>query len=205
MNATPLTLVGNLVDDPELRFTPSGAAVANFRVASTPRRFDRTANEWVDGEAMFLSCSVWREQAENVAESLKRGMRVVVYGKLKARSYETREGEKRTVFEVEVDEVAPSLKYARAEITRNSRGGGGGGSWGGERDAGNQGGRVGSRGDGADGGRGDGWGGQRSGRDTSQSSDDPWRTSGSRRGGANASDPWGTGGFGSDGDSEPPF
>src|ERR687885_507664 len=124
---TQITVVGNLVDDPELRFTPSGAAVANFRVASTPRTFDRQTNEWKDGEALFLSCSVWRQAAENVAESLQRGMRVIVQGRLKQRSYETREGEKRTVFEVEVDEVGPSLRNATAKITRAQRGGGGGG------------------------------------------------------------------------------
>jgi single-strand DNA-binding protein len=124
---TVITIVGNLVDDPELRFTPSGAAVANFRIASTPRTFDRQSNEWKDGEALFLSCAVWRQAAENVAESLQKGMRVVVQGRLKQRSYETREGEKRTVVELDVDEVGPSLKYATAKVTRASRGGGGGG------------------------------------------------------------------------------
>jgi len=124
---TVITVVGNLVDDPELRFTPSGAAVANFRIASTPRTFDRQTNEWKDGDALFLSCSVWRQAAENVAESLTRGMRVVVQGRLKARSYETREGEKRTVFEIEVEEVGPSLKYATAKVTKSTRSGGTGG------------------------------------------------------------------------------
>ena len=124
---TVITVVGNLVDDPELRFTPSGAAVANFRIASTPRTFDRQTNEWKDGEALFLSCSVWRQAAENVAESLQKGMRVVVQGRLKSRQYETREGEKRTVFEIDVDEVGPSLKYATAKVTRATRSGGGGG------------------------------------------------------------------------------
>jgi single-strand DNA-binding protein len=124
---TLITVVGNMVDDPELRFTPSGAAVANFRIASTPRTFDRQTNEWKDGEALFLSCSVWRQPAENVAESLTKGMRVVVQGRLKARSYETREGEKRTVFEIEVEEVGPSLKYATAKVTRAARSAGGGG------------------------------------------------------------------------------
>ena len=124
---TVITVVGNLVDDPELRFTPSGAAVANFRIASTPRTFDRQTNEWKDGEALFLSCSVWRQAAENVAESLQRGMRVVVQGRLKARTFETREGEKRTVFEIEVEEVGPSLKYATAKVTKVSRSSGGGG------------------------------------------------------------------------------
>ena len=124
---TVITVVGNLVDDPELRFTPSGAAVANFRIASTPRTFDKQTNEWKDGDALFLSCSVWRQAAENVAESLQKGMRVVVQGRLKQRSYETREGEKRTVVELEVEEVGPSLKYATAKIARVQRGGGGGG------------------------------------------------------------------------------
>jgi single-strand DNA-binding protein len=128
---TVITVVGNLVDDPELRFTPSGAAVANFRIASTPRTFDRQTNEWKDGEALFLSCSVWRQAAENVAESLQRGMRVVVQGRLKSRQYETREGEKRTVFEIDVDEVGPSLKYATAKVTKTTRSGGGGGYQGG--------------------------------------------------------------------------
>ena len=124
-NETPLTIVGNLVDDPSLRFTPSGAAVANFRVASTPRHFNKDTNQWEDGEGLFLTCNVWRQAAENVAESLSKGMRVIVNGRLRQRSYETREGEKRTVYEVEVDEVGPSLKYATAKVTRTSREGGG--------------------------------------------------------------------------------
>ena len=128
---TVITVVGNLVDDPELRFTPSGAAVANFRIASTSRTFDKQSNEWKDGDALFLSCAVWRQAAENVAESLQKGMRVVVQGRLKSRQYETREGEKRTVFEIDVEEVGPSLKYATAKVTRASRGGGGGGGYGG--------------------------------------------------------------------------
>ena len=128
---TVITVVGNLVDDPELRFTPSGAAVANFRIASTPRIMDRQTNEWKDGDALFLSCSVWRQAAENVAESLQRGMRVIVQGRLKQRQYETREGEKRTVVELDVDEVGPSLKYATAKVTRTTRQGGGGGYSGG--------------------------------------------------------------------------
>lgn len=127
MNDVSITIIGNLTDDPELRFTPSGAAVANFRVAHTPRFMDRTTNEWKDGEPLFLTCSVWREAAENVAESLTRGMRVIVVGKLKQRSYETREGEKRTVIELEVDEVGPSTKYARAKVTKRARGDGDGG------------------------------------------------------------------------------
>ncbi|REF36456.1 single-stranded DNA-binding protein [Thermasporomyces composti] len=122
---TVITLVGNLVDDPELRFTPSGAAVANFRVASTPRTYDRQAGEWKDGETLFLTCNVWRQAAENVAESLQRGMRVIVQGRLKQRSYETREGERRTVYEVEVDEVGPSLRNATAKVTKTTRSQGG--------------------------------------------------------------------------------
>lgn len=169
---TVITIVGNLVDDPELRFTPSGAAVANFRVASTPRTFDRQSNEWKDGEALFLSCSVWRQAAENVAESLQRGMRVVVQGRLKARSYETREGEKRTVFEIDVDEVGPSLKYATAKVTRANRGGGGGGYSGGGSGgddpwAGSQGG---SQGGGQQ--TGGNWGGQQGGAPSG--GQDPW-------------------------------
>ena len=128
---TPITVIGNLTADPELRFTPSGAAVANFTVASTPRTFDRQSNEWKDGEALFLNCSVWRQAAENAAESLQRGMRVIVSGRLKARSYETREGEKRTVFEIDVEEVGPSLKYATAKVTKTTRSGGGQGGGGG--------------------------------------------------------------------------
>ena len=123
---TTITLVGNLTDDPDLRFTPSGAAVANFTVASTPRFFDKQTNEWKDSEALFLRCSIWRQAAENVAETLQRGARVIVTGRLKQRSYETREGEKRTTFEVEVEEVGPSLKYATAKVTKTTRSGGGG-------------------------------------------------------------------------------
>lgn len=122
---TTITLVGNLTADPELRFTPSGAAVANFTVASTPRTFDRNSGEWRDGEAMFINCAVWRQAAENVAESLQKGMRVIVQGRLKSRSYETRDGEKRTVFEIDVDEIGPALRYATARVTRNPGGGGG--------------------------------------------------------------------------------
>ncbi|BFP50107.1 single-stranded DNA-binding protein (plasmid) [Kitasatospora sp. CMC57] len=118
---TVITLTGNLVDDPELRFTPAGAAVAKFRIASTPRTFDRQTNEWKDGESLFLTCNVWRQPAENVAESLQRGMRVIVQGRLRQRSYETNEGEKRTVFEVEVDEVGPSLRSATAKVTKANR------------------------------------------------------------------------------------
>ncbi len=166
---TQITLVGNLVDDPELRFTPSGAAVANFRVASTPRVFDRQAGEWRDGEAMFLSCSVWRQYAENVAESMARGMRVVVQGRLKQRSFETKEGEKRTVFELDVDEVGPSLRYATAKVTKVQRGGGGGGA--------SQGGGYGDQGGGFGGGQG--------GRPPA---DDPWASGGGGFSGGGFSD-----------------
>jgi len=123
---TVITVIGNITGDPELRFTPSGAAVANFTVASTPRQFDRQSNEWKDGETLFMRCSVWRDAAENVAESLQRGTRVIVSGRLKSRSYETKEGEKRTVVEMEVDEVGPSLRYATAKVNKTQRGGGGG-------------------------------------------------------------------------------
>ena len=177
---TPITVVGNLTADPELRFTPSGAAVANFTVASTPRNFDKQSNEWKDGEAMFLNCSVWRQAAENAAESLTKGMRVIVSGRLKARSYETREGEKRTVFEIEVEEVGPSLKYASAKVTKTTRGGGGGfggdDPWasggnagapqGGSSQGGQQGGSWGGQ---QGGGQGGNWGGQQS-----APANDPW-------------------------------
>jgi single-strand DNA-binding protein len=184
---TPITVVGNLTADPELRFTPSGAAVANFTVASTPRTFDRQSNEWKDGEALFLNCSVWRQAAENAAESLTRGMRVIVSGRLKARSYETREGEKRTVFEIDVDEVGPSMKYATAKVTKTSRSGGGQGygSGGGGDDpwASNQGGQgAGGQGGQGAGGQG-GWGGQQgSGAPAGSQGGDPWATSGSAGG-----------------------
>jgi single-strand DNA-binding protein len=127
---TTITVVGNLTDDPELRFTPSGAAVAKFRVASTPRTLDRASGEWKDGEPLFLACSVWRQAAENVAESLQRGSRVIISGRLRQRSYETKEGEKRTVFELEVDEIGPSLRYATAKVQKMSRSSGGGGGFG---------------------------------------------------------------------------
>ena len=187
---TPITVVGNLTADPELRFTPSGAAVANFTVASTPRTFDKQSNEWKDGEALFLNCSVWRQAAENAAESLTRGMRVIVSGRLKARSYETREGEKRTVFEIDVDEVGPSLKYATAKVTKTTRsgsGGGGGGFSGGGDDpwASSPQGGGGQQGGGQQGG---GWGGQQGG--------------GSFGGGQPSNDPWSSGGGSSE---EPPF
>jgi single-strand DNA-binding protein len=150
---TIITVVGNLTADPELRFTPSGAAVANFTVASTPRIFDRQSSEWKDGDALFMRCSIWREAAENVAESLTRGSRVIVQGRLKQRSYETREGEKRTVVELEVDEIGPSLRYATAKVNKASRSGGGGGGFGS-----------------SGGGGGDRSGGSRG----SEPKDDPW-------------------------------
>jgi single-strand DNA-binding protein len=205
---TPITVVGNLTADPELRFTPSGAAVANFTVASTPRTFDKQTNDWKDQETLFLNCSVWRQAAENAAESLQRGMRVIVTGRLKARSYETREGEKRTVFEIDVEEVGPSLKMATAKVSKTSRQGGGqggggfgasggddpwasgggqqgggqqGGGWGGQQGGGQQGG-------GQQGAPGGGWGGQQGGG----------------AGGAGGNDPWATPGVGGAGD-EPPF
>jgi single-strand DNA-binding protein len=122
---TVITIVGNLTADPELRFTPNGSAVANFTVASTPRLLDKATNEWKDGDALFMRCSVWRQAAENVAESLQRGMRVIVTGRLRQRSYETKEGEKRTVIELEVDEIGPSLRYAVAKPAKTTRGGAG--------------------------------------------------------------------------------
>ena len=143
---TVITVIGNITGDPELRFTPSGAAVANFTVASTPRTFDRQSNEWKDGETLFMRCSVWRDAAENVAESVQRGTRVIVSGRLKSRSYETKEGEKRTVVEMDVDEIGPSLRYASAKVTKTQRGNGQGsgggfggqGSQGGSQGGGNQ-------------------------------------------------------------------
>jgi len=167
---TVITIIGNLTGDPELRFTPSGAAVANFTVASTPRQFDRTSNDWKDGETLFMRCSVWRDAAENVAESLQRGTRVLVSGRLKSRSYETKEGEKRTVVEMDVDEVGPSLKYATAKVNRTQRGTGSGGFSGG----------------------GQGGGGQSSGAQGGGSTNDSAGQSGSGRG-APADDPWATG------------
>jgi single-strand DNA-binding protein len=157
---TQITIAGNLVDDPELRFTPSGQPVAKFRVASTPRFLDKSTNEWKDGDSLFLTCNVWRQAAENVAESLTRGTRVIVSGRLRQRSYETKEGEKRTVYEVEVDDVGPSLKNASAKVNKIARNGGdggfGGGSGGGQRSQGGSGGRPsGGQGSGGGGGGGD--------------------------------------------------
>ena len=132
---TVITVVGNLVEDPELRFTPSGAAVAAFRIASTPSRFNKDTSKWEDGDSLFLRCSVWRQAAENVAESLQRGMRVIVQGRLKQREWETKEGEKRTSYEIDVDEVGPSLKFATAKVVKTQRGSGGGGGFGGGQQA----------------------------------------------------------------------
>ncbi|MFE2476892.1 single-stranded DNA-binding protein [Streptomyces sp. NPDC059389] len=192
---TVITVVGNLVDDPELRFTPSGAAVAKFRVASTPRTFDRQTNEWKDGESLFLTCSVWRQAAENVAESLQRGMRVIVQGRLKQRSYEDREGVKRTVYELDVEEVGPSLKNATAKVAKTTGRGGQGGYGGGGQPQGG----------------GGGWGGAPSGgapQGGGAPSDDPWASSapagGQQQGGGGG---WGGSSGGSNGgySDEPPF
>jgi single-strand DNA-binding protein len=184
---TIITIVGNITNDPELRFTPSGAAVANFTIASTPRSFDRQSNEWKDGETLFMRCSVWREAAENVAESLTRGTAVIAQGRLQSRSFETKEGEKRTVVEMQVDEIGPSLRRATAKVTKAQRGGGGG--FGG--------------GSGGAGGSGGGWGGS-SGGGGGQQVDDPWATgpSGGQRSGAGFGSSGGSGGSSYD---DPPF
>ena len=182
---TIITVVGNLTADPELRYTPNGLAVANFTIASTPRIFDRQANEWKDGEPLFLRASVWREFAENVASSLTKGQRVVAQGKLKQRSYETREGEKRTAFELDVDEIGPSLRYATAQVTRTSGGGAGGGNYG---------------------------GGQQQRREVPASrpqADEPWGGGGNSRPQQQPSNDYGAGGWAAPGaggfDDEPPF
>ncbi|WP_405063031.1 single-stranded DNA-binding protein [Kribbella sp. NBC_01505] len=193
---TVVTMVGNLVDDPELRFTPSGAAVANFRIASTPRTYDRQSGEWKDGESLFLSCSVWRQAAENVAESLQRGMRVIVQGRLKSRSYDDRDGTKRTVFEIDVDEVGPSLRSATAKVTKAMRSGGGEGGGG---NFGGGGGGGGNQGGGNFGGGGQGG---------AAPQNDPWATPQGGGGGGQAAaappnDPWASQGGGSM--EEPPF
>ena len=177
---TTITVIGNLTNDPELRFTPSGSAVANFTIASPPRTFDRQSNEWKDGETLFLRSSVWREAAENVAETLTKGMRVIASGRLKSRSYETKEGEKRTVTELEIDEIGPSLRWSSAKVNRTQRSGGQGGQGGfGGGSSANQGGNSGGA-----------WGG---GQSSPQG--DPWATPGV----SNA------GGWGNGPDSEPPF
>lgn len=197
---TPITVVGNIVADPELRYTPNGAAVANFRVASTPRRWDSNAGQYVDGEALFLTCNVWRQAAEHVANSLTKGDRVIVSGRLRQRSYDDKNGERRTVFEVEVDEVGPSLRFATAQVSKAPRGGGQGGS--GYNGGNNAGGNAGNGGNGGFGGGaaqgGYNNGGQNgagnqgfSGRNAAM--DDPWNSA-----------PQQSSGFG-DGDDEPPF
>ena len=185
---TIITIVGNLTNDPELRFTPSGAAVANFTIASTPRTFDRQSNEWKDGETLFMRCSVWREAAENVAESLTRGTAVIAQGRLQSRSFETREGEKRTVVEMQVDEIGPSLRRATAKVTKAQRGGAGG--FGG--------------GSGSGGGSGGGWGGSGGSSGGGQPVDDPWATgpSGGQRAGSGFGSSGGGGGSSYD---DPPF
>ncbi|WP_250031836.1 single-stranded DNA-binding protein [Paractinoplanes maris] len=192
---TTITVVGNLTDDPELRFTPSGAAVAKFRIASTPRTLDRQSGEWKDGEPLFLACNIWRDAAEHVAESLQRGSRVIVQGRLRQRSYETREGEKRTVYELEVDEIGPSLRYATAKVQRMNRSGGGSG--------GTSGGGFGASGGGGGGGNRQPSGG---GGGSNNNFDDPWATAapassgGGRSGGSTSG-----GGSNSSFDDEPPF
>ncbi|MFD9402822.1 single-stranded DNA-binding protein [Streptomyces sp. NPDC060011] len=198
---TVITVVGNLVDDPELRFTPSGAAVAKFRVASTPRTFDRQTNEWKDGESLFLTCSVWRQAAENVAESLTRGMRVIVQGRLKQRSYDDREGVKRTVYELDVEEVGASLKNATAKVTKTTGRSGQGGQ--------------GGYGGGGGGQQGGGWGGGSGSapQGGGAPADDPWATgapAGGNQGGGGGGGGWGgnSGGAGGSGggySDEPPF
>ena len=188
---TTITVIGNLTNDPELRFTPSGSAVANFTIASTPRTFDRQSNEWKDGETLFLRAAVWREAAENVAESLTKGMRVIVTGRLKSRSYETKEGEKRTVIELEVDEIGPSLRYANAKVNRTQRSGGQGGFGGGNSGGFGGGGFGGGQGGNQGGNTGGSWGGNQP-----AAQDDPWATHGVSNAG---------GGWGNGPDSEPPF
>jgi single-strand DNA-binding protein len=206
---TVITVIGNLTDDPELRFTPSGAAVANFTVASTPRTFDKNSNEWKDGDALFLRCSIWRQAAENVAESLTKGMRVVVSGRLRQRSYQTKEGENRTVVELEVEEIGPSLKYATAKVTKANRpggpggGGGQGGGWSGGSGGGQQGGGGGGWGGGGggnSGGNSGGFGGGQpsGGAPSGGGQSDPWASGG---GGGNSDGGWGGGGY----SDEPPF
>ncbi|MGV0428534.1 single-stranded DNA-binding protein [Corynebacterium pyruviciproducens] len=209
---TPITVIGNLVADPELRYIPSGAAVANFRIASTPRTYNRQTGQWEDQEALFLTCNIWREAAENVANSLTKGMRVIVNGRLRQRSYQTREGENRTIFEVEVDEVGPSLRYATAQVTRNERGGanGGSGNFGGGRGgnygSGNGGSATGGSNYGATNGYGSGNGGsagaggfgggqmqQSQQQQRPQQQSDPW----------NSSSP--ADGFGGEAAGDPPF
>jgi single-strand DNA-binding protein len=197
---TVITIEGNLTNDPELRFAPSGSAVSNFTVASTPRTFDRQSNEWKDGETLFMRVAAWRELGENIAESLVKGMGVIVTGRLKSRSYETKEGEKRTIIEMEADNVGPSLKWATAKVARSQRGNGQGGGNGGGNRGGQQGGNraQGNQGGGFGGGGGNQQGGQQGGGfggNQQVAQDDPWATPGA----SNA------GGWGNGPDSEPPF
>ncbi|MFK5688176.1 single-stranded DNA-binding protein [Ornithinimicrobium sp. LYQ92] len=202
---TPITVVGNLTADPELRFTPSGAAVANFTVASTPRQFDRQSNDWKDGETLFMRCSVWREAAEHVSESLHRGDRVIASGRLVSRSWQTPEGENRTVMEMQVDEVGPSMRYATATVTKAQRGSGsGGGGW---QGGGGQGGQSGQAAP-AQGGWGGNQGGQSgqpaapSGGQQAAGDNDPWATGGASNGsGGKQGSGWG----GAPSYDEPPF
>ena len=213
---TQITVVGNIVADPELRYTPNGAAVANFRVASTPRRYDQQAGQFVDGEPLFLTCNVWRQPAENVANSLNKGDRVIVTGRLRQRSYEDRNGERRTVFEIEVEEVGPSLRFATAEINKAYRGGGqGGNAGGGGGFGGNAGGfgGQGGQGQGGQGGQGNGGNGGQGGCGGNAGNQGGQGNQGQNNqgfGGHNAAmddDPWNSApqsGFG-DGDDEPPF
>jgi single-strand DNA-binding protein len=200
---TTITVIGNLTDDPELKFTSSGVAVAKFRIASTPRFMDRQSGEWKDGEPLFLACNVWRQGAENVAESLQRGARVVVVGRLRQRSYETQQGEKRTVFELEVDEVGPSLRYATAKVQKMQRSGGNGGFGSDGGGGGGGGGYSGSGGSGGGGGYrgGQGGGGNQAGGGGGNYADDPWANAApAGRGGGTSG-----GGGGSSFDDEPPF
>ncbi|MHA7220359.1 single-stranded DNA-binding protein [Arthrobacter sp. MDT1-48-3] len=191
---TVITVIGNLTADPELRFTPSGSAVANFTIASTPRTFDRQSNDWKDGETLFLRCNVWRESAENVAETLTKGTRVIAQGRLKSRSYDTKEGEKRTIMELEVDEVGPSLRYASAKVTRtqrnNSTNGGPGGNGGGAQQ-----------------GEHSNQGNQNNTAWQQQPADDPWGApaAASVGGAASAGGAGSAGGWGNGPESEPPF
>ncbi|WP_300344098.1 single-stranded DNA-binding protein [Nesterenkonia sp.] len=184
---TIMTVVGYLTADPELRYTPSGAPVSNFTIASTPRYFDRSANEWKDGETLFMRCSLWREAAENASESLRKGMRVIAQGRLKARSFETREGERRTAWELDVDEIGPSLRKATAQVQKTTGGGASGGGFGGGSPQGG----FGSGGDSFGGGQPGGWGG-------------------GQQAGGGQSDPWGGqpssgGGWDTPNNDEPPF
>ncbi|CUU57289.1 single-strand DNA-binding protein [Parafrankia irregularis] len=198
---TVITVVGNLTSDPELRFTPNGAAVASFTVAATPRTLDRNTNEWKDGEALFLRCSIWRQAAENVAESLTKGSRVIVQGRLKQRSFETREGEKRTVIELDVDEIGPSLRYATTKVTKASRGGGGGGGGFGGQGGGFGGGQGGPGGPSGQGGGG--YGGGQGGPGGGYGGGQGGGGGGGYAGGGPADDPWSqpAGGY----SDEPPF